>query len=279
MSGGSRAFERASRSFQRFASVKPGPLAVSHQPECDLLPLSTLKPFSESRCCVPNMSDALAAKSASRAFVQCVGRERCSLQAKQSANTVLWGHLIGAGLRCQSVRSFLVGRSIPNHRQHVRGVEGRVRDAGPEADRRSSYPPCGTEDHRACPTWRAWRCYAPNNGTERVQVRVAGCFRMSFDYGASAELFLAKPAKLCRTKYRRFTTSAEALHFAVEDLRTPKPSACGCRWAMSASTAATSSACTKPKTIRYGSVGEPLSLSHCATTIKQAAATGARAAD
>jgi hypothetical protein len=45
---------------------------------------------------------------------------------------------------------------------------------------------------------------------------------MTFDYNAPAELFLAKPAKLCRAKYRRFATAAEALRFAVEDLRTPK---------------------------------------------------------
>jgi hypothetical protein len=44
----------------------------------------------------------------------------------------------------------------------------------------------------------------------------------SFDYDAPAELFLAKPAKGCRTKYRRFTTAAEAIRYAVEDLRTPK---------------------------------------------------------
>ena len=43
-----------------------------------------------------------------------------------------------------------------------------------------------------------------------------------FDYNAPAELFLAKPAKGCRTKYRRFTTAAGALRYAVEDLRTPK---------------------------------------------------------
>jgi hypothetical protein len=36
------------------------------------------------------------------------------------------------------------------------------------------------------------------------------------------ERFLAKPAKLCHNKYRRFATAAEALRFAVEDLRTPK---------------------------------------------------------
>ena len=44
----------------------------------------------------------------------------------------------------------------------------------------------------------------------------------SFDYNAPAELFLSKPAKGSRTKYRRFATAAEALRYAVEDLRTPK---------------------------------------------------------
>ena len=32
----------------------------------------------------------------------------------------------------------------------------------------------------------------------------------SFDYNAPAELFLAKPAKGCRFKYRRFATAAGA---------------------------------------------------------------------
>ena len=75
----------------------------------------------------------------------------------------------------------------------------------------------------------------------------------SFDYNAPAELFLAKPIKGSRTKYRRFATAAEALRYAVEDLRTPKPSALGWRLGMSASTAAKSSACTKPMIIRCGS--------------------------
>jgi hypothetical protein len=43
-----------------------------------------------------------------------------------------------------------------------------------------------------------------------------------FDYNAPAELFLAKPPKGSRTKYRRFATAAEALRYAVEDLRIPK---------------------------------------------------------
>ena len=44
----------------------------------------------------------------------------------------------------------------------------------------------------------------------------------SLDYRAPAELFLAKPMKGSRTKYWRFATAAEALRYAVEDLRTPK---------------------------------------------------------
>ena len=44
----------------------------------------------------------------------------------------------------------------------------------------------------------------------------------SFDYSAPAELFLAKSAKGSRTKYRRFATAAEALRYAVEDLRMTK---------------------------------------------------------
>ena len=43
-----------------------------------------------------------------------------------------------------------------------------------------------------------------------------------FDYHAPAELFLAKPTKGSRTKYRRFATAAEAIRYAVEDLRIPK---------------------------------------------------------
>jgi hypothetical protein len=43
-----------------------------------------------------------------------------------------------------------------------------------------------------------------------------------FDYNVPAELFLAKPMKGSRTKYRRFATAAEAIRYAVEDLRTPR---------------------------------------------------------
>ena len=50
----------------------------------------------------------------------------------------------------------------------------------------------------------------------------AGLRRVSFRYSAPAELFLAKPAKGSREKYRRFATAAEAIRYAVEDLRTPK---------------------------------------------------------
>jgi hypothetical protein len=45
---------------------------------------------------------------------------------------------------------------------------------------------------------------------------------MSFDYEAPAELFLAKRSKHRRENYRRFATAAEAIRYAVEDLRTPK---------------------------------------------------------
>jgi hypothetical protein len=41
---------------------------------------------------------------------------------------------------------------------------------------------------------------------------------MSFDYGAPAELFLSRPTKGRREKYRCFTTAAEAIRYAVEDL-------------------------------------------------------------
>ena len=44
----------------------------------------------------------------------------------------------------------------------------------------------------------------------------------SFEYHAPAELFLAKPIKGSRTKYRRFATAAEAIRYVVEDLRTPR---------------------------------------------------------
>jgi Arc/MetJ-type ribon-helix-helix transcriptional regulator len=45
---------------------------------------------------------------------------------------------------------------------------------------------------------------------------------MFFDYGAPAELFLSKRVDSTRKKYRRFSTAAEAIRYAVETLRTPK---------------------------------------------------------
>jgi len=45
---------------------------------------------------------------------------------------------------------------------------------------------------------------------------------MAFDYAAPAELFLAKRTKSGRQNYRRFATAAEAIRYAIEDLRTPK---------------------------------------------------------
>ena len=38
----------------------------------------------------------------------------------------------------------------------------------------------------------------------------------------SGWLFLSKRVKGSRTRYRRFATAAEALRYAIEDLRTPK---------------------------------------------------------
>lgn len=43
-----------------------------------------------------------------------------------------------------------------------------------------------------------------------------------FDYRAPAELFLAKRTKNGRANYRRFTMAAEAIRYAIEDLRTPR---------------------------------------------------------
>ena len=45
---------------------------------------------------------------------------------------------------------------------------------------------------------------------------------LPFDYNAPAELFLAKRTKSSRENYRRFATAAEAIRYAVEDLRTPR---------------------------------------------------------
>ena len=45
---------------------------------------------------------------------------------------------------------------------------------------------------------------------------------MTFDNNAPAELFLAKRTKNKRGNYWRFATAADAIRYAVEDLRTPK---------------------------------------------------------
>ena len=78
---------------------------------------------------------------------------------------------------------------------------------------------------------------------------------VSFDYNAPAELFLAKPAKGCRTKYRRFATTAEALRFAGEDLRMPKAFGAWLEVGDERSVAK-SNASMKPKTIRCGSLSD-----------------------
>jgi hypothetical protein len=65
---------------------------------------------------------------------------------------------------------------------------------------------------------KRWRFWVLGAASGRLYCRGVS----SFDYSAPAELFLFKPAKGSRTKYRRFATAAEALRYAVEDLRTPK---------------------------------------------------------
>ena len=47
---------------------------------------------------------------------------------------------------------------------------------------------------------------------------------MSFDYTASADLFIAKRSRRSRAPlgYRRFATAAEAIRFAVEELPSPR---------------------------------------------------------
>ena len=71
-----------------------------------------------------------------------------------------------------------------------------------------------------------YRIKNANEPHERVakehELRSGAWPSMSFDYSAPAELFLAKPIKGSRTKYRRFATAAEAIRYAVEDLRTPR---------------------------------------------------------
>src|SRR5580692_12445688 len=41
---------------------------------------------------------------------------------------------------------------------------------------------------------------------------------IAFDYNSPAELYLSRPRR--HTDYRRFTTAAEAIHYAVEELST-----------------------------------------------------------
>jgi hypothetical protein len=69
---------------------------------------------------------------------------------------------------------------------------------------------------------------------------------MSFDHKAPAELFLEKRAKNGRGNYWRFSMAAEALRFAVEDLRTPKAPGAWLQVGDERSTAPKSSGCTKP---------------------------------
>jgi hypothetical protein len=79
---------------------------------------------------------------------------------------------------------------------------------------------------------------------------------MSFDYNAPSELFLAKRTKSSRENYRRFATAAEAIRYAVEDLRTPRALAFGWRLGMSASTVTKFNDYTKPVTIRCANLSD-----------------------
>ena len=78
----------------------------------------------------------------------------------------------------------------------------------------------------------------------------------SFDYRAPAELFLAKPMKGSRTKYWRFTTAAEALRYAVEDLRTPKAFGAWLEVGDERFDSSEINACTKPMVIHCGSLSD-----------------------
>jgi Arc/MetJ-type ribon-helix-helix transcriptional regulator len=73
---------------------------------------------------------------------------------------------------------------------------------------------------------------------------------MSFDYDAPAELFLAKRTKSNRENYRRFATAAEAIRYAVEDLRTPKALGAWLQVGDERQQHRNPSACTKPVIIR-----------------------------
>ena len=51
---------------------------------------------------------------------------------------------------------------------------------------------------------------------------------IAFDYNSPAELYLSR-RRGRHTDYRRFATAAEAIRYAVEELRARRPSAPGCR--------------------------------------------------
>ena len=79
---------------------------------------------------------------------------------------------------------------------------------------------------------------------------------MSFDYNAPAELFLAKPMKGSRTKYRRFALRLRPFATPSRICARPEPSALGCRLATSASIARKSNACTKTVSTRCASLSD-----------------------
>jgi hypothetical protein len=70
---------------------------------------------------------------------------------------------------------------------------------------------------------------------------------MTFDYAASAELFVpkGKPGARRTTSYRRFRAAAEAIRFAVEEFPAIRTLGAWMRVGDEASTAMTFGACTR----------------------------------
>ena len=83
-----------------------------------------------------------------------------------------------------------------------------------------------------------------------------------FDYNAPAELFLAKRTNNTRARYRRFPTAAEAIRYAVEDLRTLRILGVWMQVGTNASTVMKSSAYTRPLIIRCASLGDRGARAH-----------------
>jgi hypothetical protein len=105
---------------------------------------------------------------------------------------------------------------------------------------------------------------------------------MTFDYAASAELFMPKRKLGARqaVSYRRFTTAAEAIRFAVEEFPGSRTLGASCVWKMIASTAMTSGAYTIAPVIRgavaCGNRGEICNRFRLKIVVADSAACNAR---